>query len=64
MTFERTDGRIRYCLAEECAVRIHATSKPSEVIVNGNDIKNFKYDAGSRMVGLTILAGEGTIELR
>ncbi len=64
MTFERSDNVLSYCLAEESTVRLHAISKPSEVIVNGSRADRFAYDADRGMIELTLSAGEGIVKIR
>jgi hypothetical protein len=58
ITFEFSPDGLLYYHRDESPVIIGVQSKPSAVSVNGNDLKNFTYDAERKVVTVVLPAGE------
>ena len=61
ITCEITDRSIKYYLSEESRVSLGVYSKPESIMVNGEKVTSFTYDAGRRVVSITLPAGEGIV---
>ncbi|HUT62952.1 MAG TPA: hypothetical protein VMZ04_03245, partial [Anaerolineae bacterium] len=61
ITFEFSPDGLLYYHRDESPVIIGVQSKPSAVSVNGNDLKNFTYDAERKVVTVVLPAGVGLV---
>ncbi|MFC1650516.1 hypothetical protein ACFL2X_03000, partial [Candidatus Latescibacterota bacterium] len=64
MTFECSESEMSFSLSDESAVQFHSTLKPSDVLLNGESIGGYEYDAEKHMVLFTLGAGEGIVVIK
>lgn len=63
MSFELSDGSLKYYLSTDAKLKISSLSRPSLVTINGTTVKNFVYDSNLKTIAISVPAGEGIIAL-
>jgi hypothetical protein len=61
VTCELSDGAVKYYLAKEAQVSFGLAAKPGDIRLNGQWIKNWRYDSKTGCLCLHLPAGEGLI---
>jgi hypothetical protein len=63
ITAEVGEKSLKYYLAEASIVSIGVSSRPAKVILNGNILKDIKYDGDKKIIILSLPEGEGFVSL-
>lgn len=61
ITCQVSTAGFKYSLGEDSEITLGVTSKPQKVSVNGNPIKEFRYDDALKALVLTLPKGEGVL---